>query len=917
LRRIFTPRNVLLLLVALAAVVYYGSFVWTDYLWFSTQGYGSVFTTKVVSQLIVGLAAGVLAFLFILGNLLLARREGPPRPLDFITAGEMEVPFHIPGRIVNGLTVLGPLVVAVLVGSAASQGWLTVRKFLVAQPFGLADPLFGKDVGFYVFSLPFYRWLYGGVMAVTVLTFIVTALYYLTNRGIDFIGGRPRVARWAWTHLSFLLSVVLLVKAAGYFISQYMLVYSPRGVAFGASYTDVHAQLPVLRIMLVVAVAVAALLIVNARLRRMNLVVWGLGFLVVASLVLGSAYPAFVQQFTVEPDEISKETPYMIHNINFTRAAFDLDRIAEREFNVTNDLTMSDIQEESLTISNIRLWDWRPLRDTYGQIQTFRPYYDFADVDVDRYVIDGRYQQVTLAAREISYGLLPAQTWMNTHLKYTHGFGVVVSPTTAATSEGLPEFYIRDIPPVSTVEGLAVTQPRIYFGEMTDTYAIVNTADQEFDHPVGNQNAYTSYDGTGGIQLSSLARKVAFSIRLGSYQTVLASSITSESRVLIYRNIHQLVRELAPFLGYDDDPYLVIGEDGRIFYIQDAYTVTNLYPYSEPHRPTGVNYIRNSVKVVIDAYNGTVSYYVWDESDPVVATLRSIFPALFKDAGEMREDLAAHARYPEDLFSIQADMYMVYHMQDPQVFYNREDLWERPSMLHAESSRPTGFRGDAGRLIEPYYMIIRLPGEDEAELVQMLPLKPRDKNNMIAWLAARSDGENYGELVVFKFPKQELVYGPSQIDARIDQDTTISQNLTLWGQAGSEVIRGTLLVIPIENSVLYIEPLYLQASGNKLPQLKRVIVAYSDEVVMAQTLEDALRAIFGEGVPGPGPDEPDGAPVTVSELARRASELYNLMTEASARGDWAAFGDYLAELETVLAELEQLTSGGATGPGAQ
>ncbi len=920
-----SPRNILIGLVALVALAYYGSYVFTDYLWFSSLGYQSVFITTLLTKLAVGSVAALVTFLFVLGNLLVAKREGAPQPLDIYT-GDDSAQFHIGASTVNLVTFVGAGVIALLMANWATGDWLLIQQFLHPTAFGLNDPFFSRDVGFYVFSLPLWRLVYGRLMLVLGLTVAAVALYYLANRGIDFRRYRPQLSGRASRHLAFLLAGILLLKAGGYYISQLLLLYSPRGVAFGASYTDIHAQLPVLRIMMIVAVVVAALVVYCGLARRGTLAAYGLGFMVAASLVLGTAYPAFVQQFTVEPDEISKETPYILKNISFTREAFDLNRVAEREFPVSNSLTLADVQEDAATIQNVRLWDWRPLRDSYGQLQAIRLYYEFADVDLDRYYIDGRYRQVTIAARELNHALLPAEarTWMNDHLKYTHGYGVVLSPTASVTSEGMPSFYVRDIPPTTTTASLKVTRPEIYFGELTTDYAIVNTTAQEFDYPVGDQNQYASYAGTGGIQLSNPIIKAAFALRLRSYQTLLANSITEDSRVMIYRNIHQLVRKLAPFLRYDSDPYIVVGDDGRLFYIQDAYTDTSLYPYSQP-AAEGMNYIRNSVKISIDAYSGEVNYYLWDEADPIARTMTKIFPALFKPASEMPADMRAHVRYPEDFFSIQAEMYATYHMQDAQVFYNKEDVYQRPAQLYADAERPKQVNPYEGQTVEPHYMIIRLPGEEKAELVQMLPFNPKEKSNMIAWLAARSDGEKYGDLVVFKFPKHQLVYGPMQIEARIDQDTTISQYLTLWSQGGSTVIRGTLLVIPIKNSILYVEPLYLQASGNKLPELKRVIAAYGDRVVMTESLTASLETIFGAGVnvgpgPGPGTGTTPGTPgqtdaQKIAELAKQANDLYAKANEASRNGDWAAYGECIKQLGQVLNELER-ASGANSGAGA-
>lgn len=928
MRRILSPRNILIFLAGLVVLGYYGSYVFTDYLWFSSLGYQSVFVTTVLTKIIVAVVAFLATFLFVIGNLLVARREGSPQPLD-IYAGEEMAQLRIAPTTVNLVTFIGAGVIALLAASWAVGNWFVAQQALHPSAFGQNDPFFSRDVGFYVFSLPLWRALYSGLMTLLVLTLIAVSVFYLANRGIEFRRYRPSMTRRTSRHLALLGAAIIALKGAGYYVAQLNLLYSPRGVAFGASYTDIHAQLPVLRILMIVALAVAAIIIYSGYARRGTLAAYGVGFMIAASLVLGTAYPAFVQQFTVEPDEISKETPYIQNNIAFTRTAFDLSRVTESEFPVANDLTLIDIQEDAPTIQNVRLWDWRPLRDSYGQLQAIRLYYDFADVDLDRYVIDGRYRQVTIAAREINHTLLPAEarTWMNDHLKYTHGYGVVLSPTASVTTEGMPDFYIRDIPPKSSTTSLKVTRPEIYFGELTDDYVIVNTTAQEFDYPVGDQNQYANYAGTGGIQLSNPVVRAAFAIRTRSYQVLLANAITKDSRVMIYRNIHQLVRKLAPFVRYDGDPYIVIGDDGRLFYIQDAYTVTNLYPYSE-RASEGMNYIRNSVKISIDAYSGEVNYYLWDAADPIAQTMGKIFPGLLKPASEMPADMRAHVRYPADLFSIQAEMYATYHMQDPQVFYNKEDVYQRPAQLYSDAERPAAYQAEnVGQVVEPHYMIIRLPGQPKEELVQMLPFNPKDKSNMIAWLAARSDGQSYGDLVVFKFPKQQLVYGPMQIEARIDQDTTISQYLTLWNQSGSKVIRGTLLVIPIKNSILYVEPLYLQASGNKLPELKRVIAAYGDRVVMSETLTTSLEAIFGAGIgtgtgPGPGTGTTPGTPgqsdtARIADLSKQANDLYAKATEASQRGDWASYGEFIKRLGQVLAELERFSGAAATGEGTE
>ena len=632
-------------------------------------------------------------------------------------------------------------------------------------------------------------------------------------------------------------------------------------------------------------------------------VVAGLGGYLLVWIGGGGAATA-LQQLVVTPDEQQREAPYLVHNIAATRQAFDLDLVEERAVSGDALLTLQDIEDNSETINNVRLWDHQPLLDTFGQIQEIRTYYEFASVDNDRYVVDGEYRQTMLSSRELNSDSLPNRSWVNERLQYTHGFGVALGPVNQVTQEGLPVLFIQDLPPRSETD-LAVDQPSIYFGELSNDYVLVNTGTDEFHYPEGENNVSTRYDGSGGVEIGSLFRRLLFSLRFRSYEILVSGQLDSDSRVIYHRNISDRVATIAPFLRYDADPYLVIA-DGRLYWMRYAYTVSDRYPYSTPVT-NGINYIRNSVKIVIDAYNGTTTFYLAEPDDPIGVTLGRIFPDLLRPLDEMPETLQQHIRYPEGIFSLQTAMYSTFHMTNPSVFYNREDEWEVPVIDNEQ--------------MEPYYTIMRLPGEERAEFIQMLPFTPRGKNNLAAWMVARSDGEHYGKMLVFQFPKQKVVFGPSQIVARINQDQEISPQITLWNQQGSEVIQGTLLVIPIEEALLYIRPLYLRASGGRIPELKRVIVAYQNQIVMEETLDQALARLFGTpaGEPAPSPaatllasvgapaspvaaPPPDGgAPQT---LAQQASQHYSRAMQAQRQGDWAEYGTEIELLGDVLAQLD-------------
>ncbi len=896
--------GLLVVFVVLARLAAY----YLDWLWFGDLGYRGVFWRTLGWRLGIGLAGAVVTGGIIFFNLWLAARDGfyiPPQFLPY--TGRWLRP--------RGLVLLflGLAAVTGLMGGLALAGeWTRFALFLHRQDFGVRDPLFGRDVGFYVFTFPA---LSAGVQflgAILVLGgFLAAALYALGGR-ITGDGRTLQIHHRARLHLFSLLGVFLLVKAAGYALAGYRLLYSPRGVAFGASYTDVHVSLPGLRALAALAVVAAGLAFWSAFGRRERFLAGGLAGLLLLSFLLGNVAPGIVQEFVVRPNEISKEERYIRHNIDFTRRAYGLDRVVEREFPAGRSLTPAELPAQRGTLDNVRLWDWRVLLLSYQQLQGIRPYYRFKDVDVDRYPVDGLLRQVLISGREIEYGELPERTWVNQHLKYTHGYGIVLSPAASLTPEGQPDLWIRNIPPerkAGVAATLTVTEPRIYFGELTEPYVIVNTREPEFDYPQGDENKYTSYRAARGVPIGSFLPRLAFATVSGDYNVLFTRAIKPDSRLLLHRRISTRVQRVAPFLLYDGDPYLVLS-GGRLFWLLDAYTVTPYYPYSEPTRTgDGVfNYVRNSVKVTVDAYDGSVTFYLADPGDPLIRAYAALFPGLFRPLAEMPPDLRAHIRYPEDLFVVQMEMYAKYHMRDPVVFYNKEDLWQRPQ------EKRTG--GEA-QPMEPYYVIMQLPGEERPEFLLMSPLAPARRQNMIAWLAARSDGDRYGELLVYKFPKQRLVYGPEQVEALIEQNDAIAEKFRLWE---GRLERGNLLVIPIKDSILYVKPIYLKATGTGLPELRRVVVGYGDRVVMENTFPAALEASLGAPPGAAGPGAGAGGPATgeagaagpaegtapAEETLRRAALLYRQATEAMRRGDWAAYGRFLQELGDLL---------GAVAPG--
>ncbi len=863
---------------------------YTDWLWFGEVGYRRVFWVPLLSRIAVTIVVG--GVLLILAWLNLRPFLQSPESTDIIDLepdrGGGRAYRRVVRRMRSSGLVLGVLaIVAFLTGISASARWPMFQQFVHARSFGAVDPIFGRDIGFFAFRLPVYQfvesWLFSWLMTI----FLVVATgYYLRHpsgmlRGVWTLPSGPRA------HLSLLAGGLLLVRGWGFWLDAYDLEYSSRGAIVGATFTDIHAVLPALRALTVLFIVCAGLMFAGARLRTLRLA--GLTALVIAGAwIVGlGVSPRLVQQLRVTPNELTVETPFIRYGIAATLRAFRLDRLQEREFSA-DPVTPEIAARNRATIENVRLWDHRPLLLAYQQLQGLRPYYVFGDVDIDRYRIGGVQRQVMLAARELDPTRLTpqARTWVNEHLIYTHGYGLVMSPVNRASEEGMPEFFLKDIPP-SVVSDLAIVQPQIYFGEHTDRYVITNTHVQELDYPRGDENVYTTYQGRGGIRLTRL-RRLAFAYRFADTRLLLSSDISPQSRLLFARDLPTRVRRIAPFLAYDQDPYLVL-VGGRLKWILDAYTTTDRYPYATP--VSGINYIRNSVKVVMDAYDGTVDFYLVDPTDPLASSFAGIFPELFQPATAMPPEIVPHLRYPVDLFQIQAQVYATFHMRDPRVFYNREDAWVIPTELF----------GNETVRVEPYYVTMRLSSA-QPEFILILPFAPANRDNMIAWMAGRNDAPHYGEVVVYRFPKDRLAFGPMQVESRINQDPVISQQLTLWNQEGSRVIRGNLLVIPMENALMYVEPLFLQAERSQLPELKRVIAASGPRIVMEETLDSAISRLLG-----PRPEAPPAAPSsTIADLIREAAAAYRRAQQLLQQGDLGGYAREIDHLGEILQRLERL-----------
>ncbi len=909
MRKMSSTTKLLIFLVGLGLISYLAS-LYVDWLWFKSVSYQSVFSTILLNKVglfVIVFLATILLFAF---NLNLTKKH---------MGMEEEPLYDEEGRVIyldNGRTpwkefLRGEhsrwlywgisLLAAYLVSSVAAENWLVIQQYINRVPFGNADPVFSKDIGFYFFNLAFYKFAYGTLMMALILLLITLGAIYLINASTDLLFGDWRQFSFAKGHLATLLAAVFLLKSWGYKLAAYDILFSPTGVVYGATYSDIFARLLSLRILLLLSIIIAAVILANIFVKKLKWILFSIGAWVLVAFLMGGVYPSLVQKLVVQPNEFNKEKPYIVNAIKYTRQAYGLDRAENRGFNIDYNLDITDPDHQS-TIDNIRLWDWQPLRTTYKNLQQLRSYYVFDDVDIDRYTVDGQYRQLMLSVREIDQEELPqeAKTWVNQRLMYTHGYGLVVSPVTEVAEEGFPEFFVKDIPPRFSTD-LKIERPEIYFGEKTDNYVIVNTKQKEFDYPAGEKNVFTIYEGKDGIQLKTYAHRLLFAWVLRDYKMLLSSDITNSSQILMNRNILERVQKIAPYLSYDGDPYIVINDDGRLYWVLDAYTVSDKYPYSEPFDKQRNNYLRNSVKIICNAYDGKIDLYIADETDPIIKTYSRIFPQVYKPLTAMPEGLRLHLRYPVDMFSIQAQMYRTFHMTDPSVFYNKEDPWLIPNEIVDDKSAK----------MEPYYLVMHLPEEKDPEYILMMPFTPKSRANMVGWMCARMDGDHYGKMLVYNFPKQETIYGPEQIESRINQNTEIAQQLSLWDQRGSRVYRGNLLVIPMGNSILYVEPLYLQAENNRLPELKRVLAAFENKVVMEPSLDMALLKLFGQSQREEKPEAEetispgDFSGETVAELANSARKYYDKANQLLRDGDWSGYGENIKKLNDTIRRLEE------------
>ncbi len=832
--------------VALFSLLVFGRSVYTDWLWFDNLGYRGVFVKVLITRVLlfaVGAAAmAVLSSASIYAASRISRGEASlPLPDDIL---------RFMSRALASISVGVVALLSIIFGGIVASRWEIFLRFSNGVPFGQIDPVFGRDVGFYVFTLPMLSFVQGWLLGALLLTLAATVAFYFLRFSMQ--GARLDLNNTGVKiHLSIIAALVMFTIGFGHWLDRWDLLLSEGGAVFGAAYTDVNARMPALLIMTIIAVGAGLLMLANTYMSGRRLLIGAFALWFVSNILLGSVWPSLMQQFTVNPNEFVREAPFIERNIQFTRSAFGLDRVSEEFYPAETEVDAEVIQNNPRTVNNIRLWDYRPLSSVYRQIQLIRPYYDFRDADVDRYELDGEVRQVLLSAREVAIEKLDpgAQNWTNTRLVYTHGMGIAMSPVTEFTPEGRPEFFAKDIPadgviPIQAADSegppdLLVTNPRIYYGENTLDYVIANTEQDELDYQTEGGDLFrTNYTGNGGVQLSSFFRRMSYAWQFADVNILISSQITSDSRLQYRRAIQERIHTVAPFLLLDKDPYISVAEGG-LFWIQDAYTYTDRYPYSDPLAGE-LNYMRNSVKISVNAFTGDLKFYVWDTTDPIILTYARIFPQLFASQGEMPESLKSHIRYPEDFFRIQAEKYIRYHMKEPQNFFNNEDLW-------AVAEEKFG-QGDTLQQVEPYYVIMKLPGEDKEEFVLLLPYTPNERQNLIGWLAARSDGDDYGRLIAFNFPKDRQVDGPAQVEARIDNDQDISAWFTLRCTEGSSCLRGNLLVIPVDQGIIYAEPVYIQAEGVSFPELKRVILATGDKVVMEDSLNEALTALTGSSV---------------------------------------------------------------------
>ena len=903
---------VLLAIIPLILLMAFSNWI-LEWLWLRELQYSEVFVVLKSARVLMFAASFLVAGLYLMVNFRILASRITESPLVTMIIGNLKLQIPFLNRrkwVVRVLTFLA-LIVAFIFSISLSTRWDDALRFFWSQPYGAEDPVFGKDIGFYLFRLPLLNLIQGSITALVFLTtFLLVILYFLG----DLISARPgeglRMSSGALLHIKMNAALWLAGLSAGLFLSRYELLFRSDGVVYGAGYVHHTIELPALWVASLLTLAVAILLLISQwiSLNRVMMAVAGLAAL---SLLFGRLIlPAAVQQFRVNPNELELEAPYITNNIEMTRLAFGLDNVTEIDYPADDTLRVSDIRNNHQIIDNIRLWDHRLLIQTYRQLQEIRPYYRFNTVSIDRYPIDGQTQQVMLSARELATQLPgAANTWVNRHLQFTHGYGIAMSPVNRTNRQGEPLFLARDLPPV-THPDLLLQNPALYYGFRSEGYFIVNSGTEELHYPSGDANVYHHYSGKGGIPFQTWWHRLLFAWQLGEINILLSDYITPDSRLQLWRGVQERIERITPFLVLDEDPYLVV-HDGRLLWIQDAYTVSSKFPYSEPFG--GFNYIRNPVKIVVDAYEGSVDYYVVDDQDPVIRVYQRLFPDLLRPVEEAPAGLDRHFRYPVNLFEVQLETYSRYHMTNPRVFYNNEDRWRRP------------FEQYGGRriMMEPYYVLGYLPGKktNGMEFKLISPLTPDGRNNMIAWMAARSDPEHYGELVTYRLPKDRLIYGPAQIESRIDQDPEISRQLALWDQRGSRVIRGNLLVVPIENSFIYVEPVFLLADRDDIPQLQRVILAVGDDISMQPTIQIALIDLFGEEADFLDPEfltarlsydeelpgEINGSmhpasrtrPITDQQL-QEIRTLWRNLRQAMSDGNWARYGELLEELDAKL-----------------
>jgi uncharacterized membrane protein (UPF0182 family) len=918
-------RGLFFLILAILAVIIFSSRMglsyYVDALWFGSLGYEEVFRRTLTLEWAVFAAFFAITFLFLYGwflALLRAYRSDLPDDHMLVIGGQrLKVPV---ARILRLAGLVVSLVIAVVTGASVMMDWQTFALYWYAPRAtgGVVDPIFGRPINFYLFTLPAWQFITGWLLTLAVLACVIAVFFvFATGSSRMLVGRRGRHISLAWREFSMAFGFFLLILAMRAYIARFERLFDEHTIFGGVTYTDAHVMLPGMLAVCAALILGAAIVIINVvAVPRVRWLVAAVAPAVICYLVLQIS-GWYVSSFIVKPNELVRERPYIAYNIDLTRQAYGLDHLAQREFPAETTVDAADPANNQATLKNIRLWDWRALQDTLRQIQEIRTYYDFPDIDIDRYEINGTIRQVMLAPRELNVEKLPesSRNWINEKLIYTHGYGVTMNPVNGFTTEGLPTLILSNMPIQSTVQNIAVNRPEIYFGELTNTDVYVKTRQQEFNYPQGQTNSLTSYEGNGGILLGGFLRRLLIASDRGDLTKLpFSDDINGGSRLLMRRNVRDRVATLAPFLTYDSDPYIVIGDDGRLSWIMDAFTTSDSYPYSSHYAlgNSSINYMRNSVKVVMDAYDGTTTFYVFDPQDPIITTYRKIFPGLFKDAASMPPALRKHVRYPELLLKLQAAVYGLYHMTDPQVFYNREDLWTVASQVGMDESGQ-----QKTQPMEPNFVLMKLPGETAVEFVEILPFTPANRNNLIGWIAGRSDGEQYGRSVVYDFPKTKLVDGPLQIEARIDQNAQLSGQLTLWNQQGSHVRRGTLLVIPCGRALLYAEPIYLQAERSPMPELRLVVLALQDRLAYGPTFDSAMRALFGEetsslsGAAAPvEPERTSGVPAAGAPMGADRNALiegaakdladYQRLT---AEGKLGEAGQKLEQLKRKLDEL--------------